>query len=385
MSSPNGHSKSHPHASTPHTSQRPLRIGVDVMGGDHAPDAILKGCVMALEDLNPGDVLVLVGPGGLIREYLDERNISDHDPRIEIVHAPEVIAMGDSAAKAVRQKTESSIVMMHQMGAEGHPRRCDVVLSAGNTGACVAAAMLNMRRLPNVLRPGINVTIPAFHGPLVLVDAGANPEPKAEHLWQYGVMADVYAKRKLGFANPRVGLMNIGSEEAKGTGNIKQTRDLLKATPGLNYIGYIEGRDIFEGVADVIVTDGLVGNTVLKAAEGMAKSLFKAIAAEILEQQPELMLQFEPIVKAIYAKNDYHEHGGAPLLGVNGACFIAHGSSEARTIRAAIRNCRAFVHAGVNEEVVRRLEEVQPVLDAYIEAQKAEAKAAQAVPQGARA
>ena len=343
------------------------------MGGDHAPDAVLKGCFLALEDLNPGDVLVLVGPGGLIREYLDEKNIKDTDPRIEIVHAPEVIAMGDSAAKAVRQKTDSSIVLMHQMGSVKHPRRCDVVLSAGNTGACVAAAMLHMRRMPNVLRPGINVTIPAFHGPLVLVDAGANPEPKAEHLWQYGVMADVYARRKLGMVNPRVGLMNIGSEEAKGTGITKQARDLLKATPGLNYIGYIEGRDVFEGVADVIVTDGLVGNTVLKSAEGMAKSLFKAIAAEILEQQPELMLRFEPIVKAIYAKNDYHEYGGAPLLGVNGACFIAHGSSEARTIRAAIRNSRAFVHAQVNEEVVRRLEEVQPVLDQWIESQKGEA------------
>jgi glycerol-3-phosphate acyltransferase PlsX len=347
-----------------------LRVGVDVMGGDHAPDAVLKGCVAALDDLSSGDVLVLVGPGGLIREYLDEKGIKDNDPRVEIVHATDVIGMGDSAAKAVRQKVDSSIVLMHRMGAHDHPKRCDVVLSAGNTGACVAAAMLHMRRLPNVLRPGIAVTIPAFHGPLVLIDAGANPEPKAEHLWQYAVMADVLSRRVLGLREPRVGLMNIGSEEAKGTGIIKQTRDLLKATPGLNYIGFIEGRDLFEGVADVIVTDGLVGNTVLKAAEGMAKSLFKAIAAEILEQQPDLMLKFEPIVKAIYAKNDYHEHGGAPLLGVNGACFIAHGSSEARTIRAAIRNCRAFVRAGVNDGVVRRLEEVQGVLEQWQQSQR---------------
>lgn len=347
-----------------------MRIGIDIMGGDHAPDAILKGCVLALDDLPKGDQLVLVGPTGLIREMLDERGVREDDPRIEIQHAPDVIEMGDSAAKAVRTKLESSIVKMHQLGAHDHPQRCDVVLSAGNTGACVAAAMLHMRRLPNVMRPGIAVTVPAFHGPVVLSDAGANPEPKAEHLWQYGVMAAVLSQRVLGVKHPRVGLMNIGSEEAKGTGLIKQTRDLLRATPGLNYIGFVEGRDFFEGVADVVVTDGLVGNTLLKSAEGMAKSLFKAVAHEIMVQDPSLMTKFEPIVKAIYAKNDYHEYGGAPLMGINGACFIAHGSSEARTIRAAIRNCRTYVSSGVNAAIVERLAEVDPVLEQYTAEQK---------------
>jgi len=340
----------------------PVRIGIDIMGGDHAPDAILKGCVLALEDLDPGDVL-LVGPQGLIREMLDERGVKDGDPRIEIVHASEVIEMGDSAAAAVRAKAESSIVKLHQLGGKAHPRRCDAVLSAGNTGACVAAASLHMRRLRHVQRPGITVTVPVFHGPIVLTDAGANPAPKAEHLWQYGVMADVYARTVLLNPNPRVALMNIGSEEGKGTDLIKETRDLLKATPGLNYIGYIEGRDFFDGAADVVVTDGLVGNTLLKAAEGMAKSLFKAIAAEILAQDPSLVMKFEPVIKAIYAKNDYHEYGGAPLLGINGACIICHGSSEPRTIRAAIRNSRAFVRAGVNEAIVHRLAELEGMLN----------------------
>lgn len=348
-----------------------MRIGIDIMGGDHAPDAIVKGCVMALDDLPKGDTLVLFGPQGLVREMLDERGVREDDVRIELVHCPDVIEMGDSAAKAVRSKTESSIVKMHQFGAEGHARRCDVVLSAGNTGACVAAAMLHMRRLPNAIRPGIAVTIPAFHGPVILSDAGANPEPKPEHLWQYGLMAEVMARQVLGIKNPRVGLMNIGSEEAKGTGLIKQTRDLLRATPNINYIGFVEGRDFFEGVADVVITDGLVGNTMLKAAEGMAKSLFKAIAHELMEQDPSLMLKFEPVVKAIYAKNDYHEHGGAPLLGINGACFIAHGSSEARTIRAAIRNCRKFVASGTNALIVQRLEETDSVLEQFLAEQKA--------------
>ena len=342
-------------------SRKPVRIGVDIMGGDHAPSAILKGCMMALDEMPPGDVLVLVGPEGEIRETLAEKGIRKDDPRIEIVNTTEVIEMGESAASGVKRKTNSSIVVMHQMGSVKHANRCDVVLSAGNTGACVTAATLFMRRLPGVFRPGIAVTIPAANGQVILTDAGANPEPKAEHLWQYGVMAEVMARRVYGLEKPRVALMNIGSEEAKGTDVIKGARDLLKNTPGLNYIGYIEGRDFFEGAADVVVTDGLVGNTLLKSAEGMAKYLFKAIAAEILEQNPGLLTMFEPIVKAIYAKNDYHEHGGAPLLGVNGACFIAHGSSEARTIRAAVRNCRNFVHAGVNEEIVKRLAEVEGV------------------------
>ncbi len=350
------------HSSERTSSGKPVRVGVDIMGGDHAPDAILKGCMMALDELPEGDQLVLVGPASLIREMLAERNIKDGDPRVEVVDATQVIEMADHAVEAVKSKPESSIVKMTEMGSARHPRHCDVVLSAGNTGACVAAAALYMRRMRHVIRPGIAVTVPAFHGPVVLTDAGANPQPKPEHLWQYGIMADIYARQVLKIENPRVALMNIGSEEAKGTGLIKQTRDLLKATPGMNYIGYIEGRDFFDGVADVVVTDGLVGNTLLKAAEGMAKSLFKAIGAEIMNQDPGLFAKFEPIVKAIYAKNDYHEHGGAPLLGVNGACFIAHGSSEARTIRAAIRNCRNFVRSQTNEVILQRLADIEKVM-----------------------
>src|SRR5690606_18672059 len=156
----------------------------------------------------------------------------------------------------------------------------------------------------------------------------------------------------------RVAQMNIGAEEAKGTDLIKRTRDLLKATPGINYIGYIEGRDFFDGAADVIVTDGFVGNSLLKMAEGMAKALFNAIAHEIFLADPDLALKLEPVVKQIWKKNDYHEHGGAPLLGVNGGFIIAHGSSEARTIRAAIRKMHEFVACGVNDAIVARLAEL---------------------------
>jgi glycerol-3-phosphate acyltransferase PlsX len=336
-----------------------MRLAVDVMGGDHAPDVVLKGSIEALPHIGETDQLVLVGPRDIIEDYLTERGIKD--PRLVVEHAPDVIEMGESAAKAVRSKPDSSIVRMARLGSQKVEAtiRADAVLSAGNTGACVSAAIMQMKRLPGVHRPGIAVTIPAFHGPVVLCDAGANPEPKATHLWQYGVMAEVYARQVLKIERPRVAQMNIGSEEAKGTGLIKQTRDLLKATPGLNYIGYIEGRDFFDGAADVVVTDGFVGNTLLKMAEGLAKSLFAAIAHELFVTDADLAMRLEPVVKKIYAKNDYHEHGGAPLLGVNGAMMIAHGSSEARTIRAAIRKMREFVASGVNPAIMARLMELK--------------------------
>lgn len=329
------------------------------MGGDNAPLAILDGCVDALVHLSETDSLVLIGDRDLISKYLRDKKIDD--PRIHIEHATEVIAMGASPIVAVRQLQDSTIVKMAHLGSKKAQVRCDAVISAGNTGACVAAGQMHMKRLDGVHRPGIAVTFPSFHGPVVLCDAGANPEPRPTHLWQYAIMADVYSKRVLGMESPRVGLMNIGSEEGKGSGLAKETADLLKATPGINYIGYIEGRDIFSGTADVIVTDGFVGNTVLKMAEGFAKSIFQAIAQEIFDHDPKLAAQFEPIVKQIYKKNDYHEYGGAPLLGVNGVMMIAHGTSEARTIKSAIRNTLEYVRSHVNDEIVDRLAQLSQI------------------------
>ena len=210
-------------------------------------------------------------------------------------------------------------------------------ISAGNTGACVTAAQMNMRRLPNVIRPGVAVTVPTFSGPVILIDVGANIEPKPLHLAQYGVMGDIYAKRILGMDSPRVGLMNVGGEEAKGTTGLKQTRDMLKEDSSIDFVGFVEGRGVFDGEADVVITDGIVGNVMIKLAEGLSAGIFKAIASEIFETDPELAMRFEPVVKSLYAKHDYHEYGGAPLLGVNGVCMISHGSSIARTITNAVR------------------------------------------------
>lgn len=337
-----------------------MRLCVDVMGGDHAPDAIIKGCIQGLEQLDSTDRLVLVGDEAVTRDYLRVQGVKD--PRIEVVHCTEVIGMDESPVDSVRQKKDSSIVISALLGS--HKRdsigdRCDAVVSAGNTGACVSAATMHMRRLRGVHRPGIAVTIPTFHGPVVLSDAGANPEPRPTHLWQYAIMAECVARVVHRKENPRVAVMNIGAEEGKGTDLIRETAALCKRTPGLNYIGYVEGRDIFEGVTDVIVTDGLVGNTLLKMAEGMAKSLINGICHEVLSSDPDLMLQLEPVFKQMFTKNDYHEHGGAPLLGVNGLYMIAHGSSEAKSIKSALRQCRTYVRAGLNEAIVARLAEVE--------------------------
>ncbi len=339
-----------------------MRIAVDAMGGDHAPDAIVRGCADALADLAPDDRLVLVGREKDIREVLSERGAAASDPRIEIVHCDEVIGMDESPVDSVRAKKNSSIVVSAQIGSVRNTiNRCDVVLSAGNTGACVSAATMQMKRLPGVHRPGIAVTFPAFHGPVVLCDAGANPEPRPSHLWQYGLMSETFAKTVLGIESPRIAQMNIGSEEGKGGSLINQVHDLFKATPNCNYVGFIEGRDLFDGIADVVVTDGFTGNTLLKMAEGMARSLFKAIAHEIFEHSPDLGLQLEPIFKGIYKKNDYHEYGGAPLLGVNGVYVIAHGSSEAKTIKNAVRNSRQYVSHHLNDAISKRITEVASI------------------------
>ncbi|MHC4966647.1 MAG: phosphate acyltransferase PlsX [Planctomycetota bacterium] len=334
-----------------------MRIGLDVMGGDNAPDAILQGAMDALDRLAPTDVLVLVGDGAVIERALSDRGVDDG--RVTVVPAAKVIAMDEPPVEAVRSKRDSSLVALARMTGRRAKEPLDAMISAGNTGACVTAAQMYMRRLPGVHRPGVAVTMPTFGGPVVLIDVGANLEPKPHHLAQYGAMGEVYAKLAFGIEQPRVALMNVGGEEQKGTTFMKKARDLLRAEETLQFIGYIEGGAVFEGEADVVVTDGVVGNVMLKLAEGLSAGIFKAIAREVFEIDPELAARLEPIVKSIYAKHDYHEYGGAPLLGVNGVCMISHGSSVARTITNAILRSKQFVESRVNEAVTRRLGSMQ--------------------------
>ena len=334
-----------------------MRIGVDVSGGDNAPHEILKGCFDVLERLDADDVLVLAGNEEEIREAIAERGIDD--PRLSILGCSEPIGMDESPVEAVRAKRHSSIVTLAKLGGpKAGDDRVDCWISAGNTGACVTAAQMYMRRLRNVHRPGIAVTVPTFSGPIVLIDVGANIEPKPHHLAQYGVMGSIYASRILGIGNPRVGLMNVGGEEAKGTADMKFARDMLRDAEDTNFIGYVEGRGVFDGEADVVVTDGVVGNVMIKLAEGLSAGIFKAIASEVFSIDPELAMRFEPVVKSLYAKHDYHEYCGAPLLGVNGVCMIAHGSAVGRTITNAILRGREFVRSGVNEAMTEALANV---------------------------
>jgi len=340
-----------------------MRLAVDIMGGDHAPDAILKGCAQAITDLAPDDRLVLIGDQAVITEWLTEQGIKD--ARLEIEHTTEVIGMDDPPVEAVRTRKNSSIVRMAELGGpRAGARRCDAVVSAGNTGACVAAATMAMRRLPGIHRPGIAVPIPTFHGSVVLCDAGGNPEPRPSHRHQYGLIGETVSRVINHKEHPRIALMNIGAEEGKGTDLIQGTHELCKATPGINYIGYVEGRDIFSGVCDVIITDGLVGNTLLKMAEGMASSLLKGIFHEVMSVDPDMVPRLEAVIKALFEKNDYHEHGGAPLLGVNGTCLIAHGSSEAKSIRAALKQARMYVQSGLNDAIVKRIAEIEKLMPA---------------------
>ena len=327
------------------------------MGGDHAPGAILEGAIAAADTLAADDCIVLIGDGSLIGAGLEKAGLQD-DPRFEVEATTQVIEMCDSPVKAIREKQDSSIVRMGELGrAKAGDRFCDAIISAGNTGACVATAQMFMRRLPGVTRPGIAVTIPTQHGPVVLIDVGANPEPRPSHLHQYAHMAAVYAERVISIEQLRIAVMNIGGEEGKGTPLVRETSQLCRADPSLKdeYIGFVEGRELFEGKANIVITEGFTGNVVLKLAEGLSAGLLRLIGNEIAAEDPKLAQQFMPIVKRIAKKHDYHEFGGAPLLGVNGICMIAHGSSEARTITNAIASAVRYEKLGVNAAIVERI------------------------------
>ena len=326
-----------------------MRIAIDAMGGDLAPAEIIAGALEARDVLDKDDEIVLIGDEPVIHEHLKRLNA---DPAVfRIFHAPEVIGMDESPVEAIRRKKKSSIAVMAR--AASH-RQVDAVLSAGNTGACVAACQLRIRNLEGVLRPGIATVFPTLGGPVTVCDVGANIVCKPIHLYQYAVMACVYAEEMLGVQNPRVGLMNIGEEDAKGNDLVKKTRSLLKADSRINFIGNLEGRDIFEGTYDVVICEGFVGNVVLKTAEGLVNMIFKAIKDELIGHWW-LALQFKKVMTRIYKKYDYNEYGGALLLGVNGTAVICHGSSKAKTIRNAIIACQKFYKRKINEKITQRL------------------------------
>ena len=327
-----------------------MRIAIDAMGGDHSPGEIIEGVLEARKILGKDDELILIGVKDAIESYLSSARKSAKG--IEIVDAPEIIGMDESPVDALRKKRKSSIAVMVKMASNG---QTDAVISAGNTGACVAACQLRMRNLEGVNRPGIAVTLPTFGGPVTMCDVGANVSCKAINMYQYAVMASEYSKKMHGISNPRVALMGIGAEAAKGNELVKKTRAMIESDPRINFIGNIEGRDIFDGVCDVAICEGFVGNVVLKLTEGLVDGLFQAIKQELKEESLRLALKFKPIMMRIYQKYDYHEYGGALLLGINGTSVICHGSSKSRTIKNAILASKKFYTNKVNEDIVEHL------------------------------
>ena len=324
-----------------------MRIAIDAMGGDNAPDEIIAGALESIELLGENDELILVGPQDIVAPRVPPSKSGK--ATITVIDAQEVVGMDEPPVESLRKKRKSSIAVMAKM-AKMH--QVDAVISAGNTGACVAAFQMRMRNLPGVNRPGIAVVFPTFEGPVTICDVGANIACKPINLYQYGAMARMYSKHLHGIENPRLGLMSIGQEDAKGNETIKKARELIKSDPNINFIGNIEGRDIFEGVCDIVVCDGFVGNVILKLTEGLVDGLFKAIKHELMTEKLRLAMKFKPVVSRIYKKYDYNEYGGALLLGVNGTALICHGSSKARTIKNALLASKRFHTEKINDKII---------------------------------
>ena len=329
-----------------------MRLAIDAMGGDDAPGEIIAGVLESIELLAEDDELILVGPEDQIKAHLQPSRSGAC--RVSVVHAPDNISPDDVPIESLRRKPKSSIAVIAKLAKRG---QADAVISAGNTGACVAAFQMRMRNLPGVNRPGIAVVFPTPEGPVTICDVGANIACKPIHLYQYGVMASVYSKHLLKFDNPRVGLMSIGSEDAKGNEVVKKTRELMKSDPKMNFIGNIEGRDIFRGACEIVITEGFVGNVILKLTEGLVDGLFKAIKQELMEEKIRLAMKFKPVMKRIYKKYDYNEYGGALLLGVNGTAVICHGSSQSGTIKNAILASKRFYTEKINDKIIDYLSE----------------------------
>ena len=325
-----------------------MRVALDAMGGDFAPRNTVEGAVLALKAHAHLSKLFLVGDQAAIEAEL--RRLDCRDPRVEIFHASQVVDMTDEGVAAVRKKKDSSISRAVDGVNNGV---APAGVSAGHTGAAVAASTIKLRTLPGVDRAGIATTVPTESNIFVLIDAGANPDAKPDHLLQYAIMGAVYARHILGYKNPSVGLMSIGSEDNKGSESSKEVFKLLKGS-GLNFRGNIEGHDLFERPVEVVVCEGFVGNVVLKSVEALAHAIFTWLKHELGKNPARKAGAFlaQGAFRAIRRKIDVDEYGGSQLLGVDGICIIAHGSSSPRAIRSAIRIALEGIGQQVNPHIV---------------------------------
>jgi glycerol-3-phosphate acyltransferase PlsX len=327
-----------------------MKIAVDAMGGDHAPREVVRGAVRAAREFDLS--VVLVG-----REETIGAELKSADPppgKVEVVHAADVVEMHEAPGVAFRKKKDSSIRVGLSLVADG---KASSFMSAGNSGAVMAGALLVLRKIPGIERPAITATIPTPTGPIVLIDAGANVDCKPSHLFQFGIMGEAYARRILGVEHPRVGLVSIGSEESKGTDLTRETAALFRKTP-VQFVGNVEGRDFFLDKADVFVCDGFVGNVALKTMEGMASALGHFLKEEILKSwSARVGVAFAGgAIRRVRKKLDYAEYGGAPLLGVRGGVVICHGSSDARAVMNGVRMAGSLYRYGVEGDIALAIE-----------------------------
>ena len=317
-----------------------MKIALDAMGGDHAPREIVRGAWALCRET--GQKVILVGDQATINKELE---LLEPCTGLEVAHAPEVISMGEAPAAAIRRKKNASIVIAAELV---HSGEASALVSAGSTGATMAAALLRLGRIKGIDRPAIASVLPVEQGVIVLLDVGANVDCKPKNLQQFAIMGSLYAQKLLGIASPKVGLINVGEESTKGNELTLGTYPLL-ANSGLNFYGNIEGRDVFHGSVDVAVCDGFVGNVILKTGEGLAAALMNMIKKEL--QQSGLArlgaILSLPALKNLKKKLDYSEYGGAPLLGVNGVAIVCHGSSKELAIKNALIRAKESVDTGL--------------------------------------
>ncbi len=333
-----------------------MTVGVDGMGGDKGPGVIVEGALLALRELSQETRVALIGDQQVL-----EAEVRRLDPtgaagsRLLIEHAAESVGMGEDAAVAARRKKDSSLAIGTRFMKE---KRIDALFSAGNTGAMVAASLLNVGRIPGVLRPALATRIPAEtpSGYCVILDVGATADCKPAHLAQFAIMGDIYARSALGMAKPRVGLLNIGEESSKGNELAREAHALMARAP-IHFVGNVEGRDFFRGQADVVVTDGFTGNVVLKFLESVlgwtGRLLKEEVKSSLMARLGALLLL--PSLSGLRRRLDYAEYGGAPLLGVAGACIVGHGGSSPLAVKNGLKAGAAFVAQNINGQIMEAL------------------------------
>jgi glycerol-3-phosphate acyltransferase PlsX len=324
-----------------------MKIAIDAMGGDRAPEQVVLGAIEAVNEYKDLEI-VLVGDETEIKRYTNEND------RISILHTTDKITSEEEPVRAVRRKKNASMVLSAVEVKEG---KADACISAGNTGALMTTGLLHVGRIKGIDRPALSPTLPTLDGKgFVLLDVGSNMDAKPEHLFQYAMMGSVYSEKVRQIDNPKVGLLNVGTEEGKGNELSKKTFELLKASDQINFVGNVESRDLLDGVADVVVCDGFSGNLVLKTIEGTAMTIFSMLKQQLMSSTKSKLAAavLKPQFKALKAKLDYSEYGGAALFGLRAPVIKAHGSSDANAILNAIRQARHMVEHNVVELIAEK-------------------------------